>query len=108
MPPSGVTPSAPSRILSPQFMPGASYARSALLRRQLDCHARQWEVRSATGFVLLESSSRREASLLCARLNQRFRAARAGLCRCRWPPERSGVPAPTSFWFGVSAGLRLE
>jgi hypothetical protein len=37
-----------------------------------DCHARQWEVRSATGFVLLESSSRREASLLCARLNRRF------------------------------------
>jgi hypothetical protein len=37
-----------------------------------NCQAQQWQVRSASGFVLLESDSRREVATVCARLNRRF------------------------------------
>lgn len=40
---------------------------------------RRWQIRTTTGFVLLESDSRREAAVLCARLNRRFPARRPGL-----------------------------
>ncbi len=66
-----------------------------------DCHARQWEVRSATGFVLLESSSRREASLLCARLNRRFPRRRRAITKVPAAATPHREPAPISFWSGV-------
>jgi len=37
-----------------------------------DCYAGLWQICSPSGHVLHESASRREISLLCARLNQRF------------------------------------
>ncbi len=37
-----------------------------------NCQQRRWQLCTTTGFVLLESASRREVAALCARLNRQF------------------------------------